>query len=97
MRDGTSGLMFTQAKDGSICIQVVDYGVEEFDGRDWECWYDLDKENSALLTAELKKEYGGTLKKMLQEAFCKGDDFLTYKFECFCREHNIVYDRQTWV
>jgi hypothetical protein len=97
MRDGTSGMMFSRSKDGSICIQVVDYGVEEFDGRDWECWYDLDKENADRLNTELKKEHSGTLEKMLQEAFCKRNDFLLYEFECFCREHNIVYERQTWV
>jgi hypothetical protein len=97
MRDGTSGLMFTQDKHGSISIHVVDYGVEEFGGRDWECWYILDKENVDFLTAELKKQYSGTLKEMLQAAFCKRDDFLIYEFEWFCREHNIVYNRQSWV
>lgn len=34
MREGTSGLLFTQNKDGSIRLEVIDYGVEEFGGRD---------------------------------------------------------------
>jgi hypothetical protein len=97
MRDGTSGLLFTQKENGAICVMVVDYGVEEFDGRDWESWYDLDKGNADRLSAELKKMHSGTLEQMLKEEFCEGADFSLYKFERYCREHGIAYRHESWV
>lgn len=94
MREGTSGLMFTQNNDGSIRVEVVDYGVEEFDGRDWECWYDLTKENADALYNELKKLHSGTFEQMLIAEFGKTFDML--EFVKFCREHNIKYSHGTW-
>lgn len=55
MRADTSGLLFTQNKDGSIRVEVIDFEVEEFGGHDWESWYDLTKENADILYNESKK------------------------------------------
>lgn len=94
MRADTSGLLFTQNKDGSIRVEVIDYEVEEFGGHDWESWYDLTKENADILYNELKKLHGGNFKEMLIAEF--GKTFKTQEFENFCKEHNIVYSHMTW-
>ncbi len=94
MRFGTSGLLFSQNRDGSIRVEVVDYGVEEFGGHDWESWYDLTKENADILYAELKKIHNGNFKEMLIAEF--GENLKTYEFERFCKEHGIKYEHQTW-
>lgn len=94
MRAGTSGLMFTQNDDGSIRVEVVDYGVEEFGGRDWESWYDLNKDNADLLFSELKRLHSGDFEQMLIAQF--GETFKTSEFEKFCKEHGIEYNHCTW-
>ncbi len=65
MREGTSGLLFTQNKDGSIRLEVIDYGVEEFGGRDWESWYDLSKKTQKFCLKNYKNYTPATLKKCL--------------------------------
>ena len=94
MRADTSGLLFTQNKDGSIRVEVIDYEVEEFGGHDWESWYDLTKENADILYNELRKLHSGDLKEMLIAEF--GETFKTIEFEKFCNEHNIIYSHMTW-
>lgn len=94
MRADTSGLLYTKNRDGSIRIEVIDYGVEEFDGRDWECWYDLSKENAKLLYKELKKIHNGRFEQMLVAEF--GKTFDIPKFIRFCKEHGIKYNFSTW-
>lgn len=94
MRAGTSGLLFMQNEDGSIRVEVVDFGVEEFGGHDWETWYELDKINAEILYNALRKKHSGTFKELLAKEF--GEDFKTLDFEQFCKEHNIVYEHMSW-
>jgi hypothetical protein len=94
MREGTSGLLFTQNKDGSIRVEVVDYGVEEFGGGDWESWYDLDKANAKRLQGELRKLHSGTFQELLIAEF--GAEFDTRSFERFCDERGIEYHHMSW-
>lgn len=94
MRAGTSGLMLTENRDGSVRIEVVDYGVEEFGGEDWESWFDLDKTNAELLFSALSEQYDGTHKEMLLAAFGETLDIPT--FTRFCKERNIRYEHMTW-
>ncbi len=94
MRKGSSGLMFAKNKDGSITVEVVDYGVSEFAGGDWESRYDLDEENAAILYQELKKLHTGTFKTMMLSEF--GEEFDTCHFEEFCGERNIKFSHSTW-
>lgn len=94
MRSDTSGLMFTQNKDGSIRVEVVDYDVEWFDGSDWESWYDLDKENADKLYNELKKIHSGTFNEVLIKEFT--ETFDTRHFEKFCKDCGIQYNHMTW-
>ncbi len=94
MRADTSGLLFTQNNDGSIRVEVVDYGVEEFGGHDWESCYELNKENAEKLYTELSKIHSGTLEVMLILEFGKG--FNTFEFERFCNEHDVEYSHSTW-
>ena len=93
MRKDTSGLMFTQNRDGSIMIEVVDYAVEEFGG-DWESRHVLDKLNAKKLFAELKKLHDGSFEEMLIKEFEKSFNIL--KFEKFCKDHQIDYSLTTW-
>lgn len=95
MREGTSGLLFTQNEDGSIRLQAVDYGVAEFGGGDWESWYNLTKENADRLFHELKKLHNGDLKEMLIEEF--GKTFEMCEFEQFCKAHGIKYEHHSWI
>jgi hypothetical protein len=90
----TSGLMFTENADGSVRAEVVDYGVEEFGGHDWESWYDLDSVNAKKLFDELKKEHSGTFKQMMVAEF--GEVFEAFRFERFCREKGIKFERGSW-
>lgn len=90
----TSGLMFTRNSDGSIRVEVVDYGEEYFGGHDWESWYDLDKTNAEKLYVELSKTHSGTFKEMLVSEF--GERFNTPEFEKFCKERNVVFSHMTW-
>lgn len=94
MRLDTSGLLFTEYKDGGIRLEVVDYGVEEFDGCDWESWYELSKENAKILFKELRKLHKGNFEKMLVAEF--GETFNIPDFIRFCNEHNIEYRHMTW-
>ncbi len=68
MREGTSGFWVTQ-KRGEISVGYEDYGVSQFGGGDFERTYYLNKENSKKLITALKKEYQGSLEKMLEVAF----------------------------
>lgn len=94
MREGTSGLLFTQNADGSVRLEVVDYGVEEFGGGDWESWYELDKINAGLLKKELEKSRFGSFRDMLIAEF--GEGFSVLKFERFCNERGIKYSHASW-
>lgn len=94
MRKGTSGLMFTQNGDGGITLEVVDYGVEQFGGGEWESRYDLDSENAALLKSELEKTHTGTFAEMCKAEF--GEGFNTLEFEGYCKERSIKYSHSSW-
>lgn len=94
MRLGTSRLLFTENKNGSIKVEVVDFGVEVLGGHDWESSYDLTKENAAILFNELKKLHNGSFEQMLIAEF--GEEFSTLKFEKFCKKHNISYSHYIW-
>ena len=93
MREGTSGFWVTK-KGGKIAIGYEDYGVSEFGGGDFEKTYYLDKENSKKFVKALKKEYRGSLEKMIEGAFGKG--FSDPDFWDFCKEHGIEYSSSTW-
>lgn len=96
MRSDTSGLLFTQSEDGSIQLEVIDYSVEEFGGKDcdWEHCYNLDKENADKLYNELSKTHGGTFREMLIAEF--SEEFDIPKFVNFLREHDIAYSDSFW-
>jgi hypothetical protein len=94
MKNDTSGLLFTQNKDGSVRLEVVDYGVSEFGGGDWESWYELDKVNADKLKAELAKTHNGSFEGMLVDEFTK--EFDIPAFERFCREKGIIFSHATW-
>lgn len=94
MRADTSGLLLTHNKDGSVTLEIVDYDVEEFGGRDLEFRYDLDSENADILSGELKKLHNGDLKEMLVAEFSR--TFNAVKFERFCKEHGIRYKYSSW-
>ena len=93
MREGTSGFWVEQ-KNGGISIGYEDYGVSEFGGGDFERTYYLDEENSEKFVAELKKEYKGSLEKMIEAAF--GKNFSDRLFWDFCKKHGIEYSSSTW-
>lgn len=94
MTTNTSGVLFTENKDGSIRVEVVDYNVEEFGGHDWESWYELTRENAKKLFEELEKIHRGNYREMFVAEF--GEAFDTVKFEKFCLERNISFQHMTW-
>ncbi len=93
MREGTSGFWVTR-KSGAISIGYEDYGVSEFGGGDFEKTYYLDKDNSRKLVEALKKEYKGSLEKMIEAAF--GKNFNDPIFWEFCKKNGIEYSSSTW-
>lgn len=84
----SSGLLFTQNRDGSIKLQAIQYDWGDKDC-DYDQWYDLDKENADKLCNELSKIHSVTFKEMLIAEF--GEEFDIWRFERFCREHNIKF------
>ncbi|MBQ8319963.1 MAG: hypothetical protein IJX81_03690 [Clostridia bacterium] len=93
MREGTSGFWVTKTK-GQISIGYEDYGVSEFGGGDFEKTYYFNKENSKKFLLALKKEYKGSLEKMIETAF--GKNFNDPLFWEFCKKHGIEYSSSTW-
>ncbi len=93
MREGTSGFWVTR-KNGEISIGYEDYGVSQFGGGDFEKTYYLNKENSKKFVAALKKEYKGSLEKMIEAAF--GKNFSDSDFWEFCKKEGIEYSSSTW-
>ncbi len=90
----TSGIKVTENEDGTIELFYVDYGVEQFGGRDFECTYKLDKENAEKFRKALNERYTGTLSEKVISAFTK--NFNTTAFNDFCRQHGIAFDQTTW-
>lgn len=93
MREGTSGFWVTKT-NGSIAIGYADYGVSQFGGGDFEKTYYLDRENTKRFISALKKEYRGSLEKMIEAAF--GRNFNDPQFWDFCKKNGIVYTSSTW-
>ncbi|MBO7304780.1 MAG: hypothetical protein J6V09_06125 [Clostridia bacterium] len=69
------------------------YGVSQFGGGDFEKNYYLNKENSKKFVAALKKEYRGSLDKMIEAAF--GRTFNDPDFYKFCKKHGVEYSSST--
>ena len=90
----TSGIMIEEKEDGTIELFFADYDVEEFGGHDFECTITLDKDNSDKFREALAKDYKGTLKEMVVEAFTW--EFSMRTFSAFCRKNGIKYDMSTW-
>ena len=93
MREGTSGFWVTETDDG-IQIGYEDYGVSAFGGGNFERTYTLNKDNAQAFVSALKKEYDGTLEKMLEAAF--GKNFSDRVFWDFCKRNEIDYSSSTW-
>ena len=93
MREGTSGVWVTKNSSG-ISIGYEDYGVSQFGGGCFEKTYYLNRENSEKFISALKKEYSGSLKKMIESAFGKG--FNDPVFWDFCKKNGIEYSYSTW-
>jgi hypothetical protein len=87
----SSGLLYTLRSDGSASIGYEDYGVDVFDGCDYEVTYLLDKENFELLLKHLSISSPIGAKYDLINEF--GEQFDSIKFEDFCKKHGIKYDR----
>lgn len=92
-RQATSGMIFDCRSDGGIRVGYEDYGVEFFDGGDFECYYTLDAANADALSLALETDREGLEKKLGEFV---GEDFDSEKFEKFCKERGIVYYRMTY-
>lgn len=86
-----SAFLFTLHSDGSAMIGYEDYEVDIFDGDDYEVTYLLDAENFTNLLHHLNIPLNQDTKKLLKKEF--GQQFDSAKFEEFCKEHNINYER----
>ncbi len=89
----SSGLILKET-DGKLTLGYVDFYVPEFGGRDYECFYRLDLQNSNLLKETLKSRDKGDLFEQCVEAFTI--KFSNDKFETFCDENSIEYKKTTW-
>ncbi len=89
----SSGLILNE-DNNTVSLGYVDYDVSEFGGRDYECFYELDSENAALLRAALQKAFEGDLFDMCVQAF--SIKFSNLRFEAFCSENGISYFKKTY-
>ena len=86
-----SAFLYTLNPDGSAMIGYEDYDVDIFDGDDYEVTYLLDNTNFTNLLHHLNIPLNGDTKKQLKKEF--GQYFDSTKFEEFCKEHGITYER----
>ena len=86
-----SAFLFTLNPDGSAIIGYEDYDVDIFDGDDCEVTYLLDDTNFTNLLHHLNIPLNRNTKKVLKKEF--GKHFDSTKFEEFCKEYGIAYER----
>ena len=86
-----SAFLYTLNPDGSAMIGYEDYDVDIFDGDDYEVTYLLDAKNFSNLLHHLNIPLNHDTKKQLKKEF--GNHFDSTKFEEFCKEHGISYQR----
>ena len=86
-----SAFLYTLNPDGSVMIGYEDYDVDIFDGDDYEVTYLLDTENFTNLLHYLNIPLNRDTKKLLKKEFRQHFD--SRKFEEFCKEHGITYER----
>lgn len=86
-----SAFLYTLTPDGSAIIGYEDYAVDIFDGDDYEVTYLLDAKNFSDLLHHLNIPLDRDTKKQLKKEF--GKYFDSRKFEEFCKEHDITYER----
>ncbi len=91
----TTNSFWVTEQDGEIRIGYEDYGVSLFGDCDVEKSYYLCKENSQKFIDALKKEYCGSLEKMIEAAF--GKKFDDHAFREFCKNNGIEYSSFVWV
>ena len=93
----SSGVWIFESPDGELIIGVTDYGVDDFDGEDWEWSATFDKKNAEILINSLKEEFGDglSLKEMLSTKF--GANFSTTEFTSYCNSLKLVYEiKRMW-
>lgn len=83
----TSGILLEEKEDGSIKVGYVDYDVGFFGGRDYESFYDLDKENADKLRAYLVGLGFSDLLKGLTAVV--GANFNDKKFQDCCEDAHV--------
>lgn len=94
-RKGTSGLLLTENKDGSLRLEYVDYGVGFFGGGDYEVWYEVDKQDADKLRAYFTEKYGaGDLKTQMKKEF--GENLSEPLFHKLCNELGVYAKRNAW-
>ena len=86
-----SAFLYTLNPDGSAIIGYEDYDVDIFDGDDYEVTYLLDAENFTNLLHHLNIPLNHDTKEQLKKEF--GKHFDSRKFEEFCKENGITYER----
>ena len=86
-----SAFLFTLNPDGAAVIGYEDYDVDIFDGDDYEVTYLLDPTNFTNLLHHLNISLNHDTKKQLKKKF--GKHFDSRKFEEFCKEHGVTYER----
>ena len=94
MDKSSSGMLLTENKDGSIIVGYVDYGVEFFGGRDYESFYELDRENADKLRAYFTDAGYANLKDGLIDKV--GKNFNDSEFFKLCNTLGIKYKHTTW-
>ncbi len=92
---GNSSGMILEENGDTVTIGYVDFDVSDFGGRDYECFYELDSENTRAFMASLDGDiYEGDLFDRCVQAF--SIKFSNSRFEDFCKEHGIAYNKKTY-
>ena len=90
----TSGILLEEKADGSIQVGYVDYNVGFFGGRDYESFYNFDKDNADKLRAYLAKLGFSDLLKGLTAVV--GVNFDEKKFQALCNDARVIYEHISW-
>ena len=93
-RQGTSGVLVEDKPNGGLRIGYVDYGTEFFGGRDYESFYNFDKENADKLRAYFTEHGYKNLQEGLESIV--GKQFDDKKFTDLCKSIGAKYEHISW-
>ncbi|MCR5675764.1 MAG: hypothetical protein K6G16_08655 [Lachnospiraceae bacterium] len=90
------GRASVEENERGLVVSYEDYGVDLFDGSDYEATYVIGQRGRDRLRAALEAEgYTGDLPKMIIARF--GECLEKESFAAYCKKHDVFYKLDTWI